>query len=255
MSKGVTFYFMRHGETYLNKYHRMQGWSDTPLTNRGKRDVARSGVGLADVKFDAVYCSDLRRTFETAQIIVNENQHKEEMPPVVAMPEFREIFFGSFEGMDATETWENLWKFLGYEEGMDYRNDKSVIEELNGMKAMDPYHEAEDYLTFWTRVERGLIKLINEHRETGRNILVVCHGMTIRNMIHALIPEFQIDRHLDNASISVVSYYDGFYHLEKFNSVEHFAPDNTNNNEQEPEVHKILPTDVDKDDELPLQEQ
>ena len=94
MSKGVTFYFMRHGETYLNKYHRMQGWSDTPLTNRGKRDVARSGAGLADVKFDAVYCSDLRRTFETAQIIVNENQHKEEMLPIVAMPEFREIFFG-----------------------------------------------------------------------------------------------------------------------------------------------------------------
>ena len=154
--------------------------------------------------------------------------------------------------MDATETWANLWKFLGYEDGIDYRNDKSVIEELNGMKAMDPYHEAEDYLTFWTRVERGLIKLINEHRETGRNILVVCHGMTIRNMIHALIPEFQIDRHLDNASISVVSYHDGFYHLEKFNSVEHFAPDNTHHNEEEPEVHKILPTDVDKDDELPL---
>ena len=255
MSKGVTFYFMRHGETYLNKYHRMQGWSDTPLTNRGKRDVARSGAGLADVKFDAVYCSDLRRTFETAQIIVNENQHKEEMPPVVAMPEFREIFFGSFEGMDATETWANLWKFLGYEDGIDYRNDKSVIEELNGMKAMDPYHEAEDYLTFWTRVERGLIKLINEHRETGRNILVVCHGMTIRNIIHALIPEFQIDRHLDNASISVVSYREGFYHLEKFNSVEHFAPDNTHNNEDEPQVHKILPTDVDKADELPLNEQ
>ena len=153
MSKGVTFYFMRHGETYLNKYHRMQGWSNTPLTDRGKRDVARSGAGLADVKFDAVYSSDLRRTVETAEIILNENNYKD-TPAVVEMPEFREIFFGSFEGLDATETWANLWKFLGHEDRIDYRNDKSVIEELNGMKAMDPYHEAEDYLTFWMRVEK-----------------------------------------------------------------------------------------------------
>ncbi len=252
MVDGVTFYFMRHGETYLNQYNRMQGWSDAPLTNRGKRDVSRSGAGLANVKFDAVYCSDLRRTFETAQIILNENEHKD-TPKVVAMPEFREIFFGSFEGLDATETWQKLWKFLGYEDGIDYSDDNSVIQELNGMRKMDPYNEAEDYLTFWLRVERGLIKLINEHRGTGRNILVVSHGMTIRNMIHALIPEFKIDRHLDNASISVVKYYDGLYHLEKFNSVEHFAPDNTFNKEDEPKTHKVLPTDKDRDDELPLE--
>lgn len=242
MEKGVTFYFMRHGETYLNQYNRMQGWSDAPLTNRGKRDVSRSGAGLANIKFDAVYCSDLRRTFETAQIILKENEH-ENKPKVIAMPEFREIFFGSFEGLDATETWSNLHKFLGYENGIDYTLNNSVIEELNGMRKMDPYHEAEDYLTFWLRIEKGLIKLINEHRDTGRNILVVSHGMTIRNMIHALIPDFQIDRHLDNASISVVSYYDGFYHLEKFNSIEHFAPDNTYKKEKEPASHKVLPTD------------
>ncbi|MDE1548842.1 histidine phosphatase family protein [Jeotgalibaca caeni] len=251
MSKGVTFYFMRHGETYLNQYNRMQGWSDAPLTNRGKRDVARSGAGLSDVKFDAVYCSDLRRTFETAQIILKENEMVEK-PKVVAMPEFREIFFGSFEGLDAPETWAKLWKFLGYEDGIDYSDHRSVIQELNGMRKMDPYHEAEDYLTFWLRVERGLIKLIDEHRETGRNILVVSHGMTIRNMIHALIPDFEIDRHLDNASISVVSYHEGFYHLEKFNSIEHFAPDNTYNKETEPATHKIMPLDKDEDDELPL---
>lgn len=45
MSKGVTFYFMRHGETYLNKYHRMQGWSDTPLTNRGKETLRVAVLG------------------------------------------------------------------------------------------------------------------------------------------------------------------------------------------------------------------
>ena len=249
MSKGVTFYFMRHGETYLNKYNRMQGWADTPLTPRGRRDVARSGAGLANLKFDAVYCSDLRRTFETAQIILRENEHKD-TPPVKAMPEFREIFFGSFEGLDARETWEDLWTFLGYEDGPDLLDDRILMKELDGMKKMDPYHEAEDYMTFWMRVEKGLIQLINEHRETGRNILIVSNGITIRNIIHALIPEFKIGRHLDNATISAVSYYDGFYHLEKFNSIDHFVPDFGYEDEEEPEVHKVLPTDIDLDDAL-----
>lgn len=242
MGKGVTFYFMRHGETYLNQYNRMQGWSDAPLTNRGKRDVSRSGAGLGDIKFDAVYCSDLRRTFETAQIILRENRHRENLK-VKAMPEFREIFFGSFEGLDANETWRKLADFLGYQNGLEYTENSSVVKELNGMRKMDPYHEAEDYLTFWLRVEKGLIKLIDEHRDTGRNILVVSHGLTIRNMIHALIPDFEIDRHLDNASISVVSYYDGFYHLEKYNSVDHFTPDYSLEGEEEPESHKVLPSD------------
>lgn len=31
----INVYFVRHGQTYLNLYHRMQGWSDSPLTERG----------------------------------------------------------------------------------------------------------------------------------------------------------------------------------------------------------------------------
>ena len=32
MTKGVTFYFVRHGETYLNHLERLQGWADARLT-------------------------------------------------------------------------------------------------------------------------------------------------------------------------------------------------------------------------------
>lgn len=28
-------YVVRHGRTYLNKYQRLQGWSDAPLTEEG----------------------------------------------------------------------------------------------------------------------------------------------------------------------------------------------------------------------------
>ena len=70
MSKGVTFYFVRHGETYFNFYGRMQGWSNALLTEDGIKNVHRSGRGLADIEFDAVYTSDLKRTIDTASIIL-----------------------------------------------------------------------------------------------------------------------------------------------------------------------------------------
>lgn len=36
----INVYFVRHGQTYLNLYHRMQGWSDSPLTEKGLADAA-----------------------------------------------------------------------------------------------------------------------------------------------------------------------------------------------------------------------
>ena len=93
--EGMTIYFMRHGETYLNRYGRMQGWSNAPLTDEGKVDVRRSGRGLSDVRFDAVYTSDLHRTIETANIVLSESNYADDIV-IQTMPEFREVFFGYF---------------------------------------------------------------------------------------------------------------------------------------------------------------
>lgn len=62
----INVYFVRHGQTYLNLYHRMQGWSDSPLTEKGLADAARAGQALAKVDFDYAFSSDLKRTMETA---------------------------------------------------------------------------------------------------------------------------------------------------------------------------------------------
>lgn len=65
-----TVYFIRHGETFFNKYHRMQGWSDTPLTEKGWADAAQAGRALADLDFDYLFSSDLKRTVDTANTIL-----------------------------------------------------------------------------------------------------------------------------------------------------------------------------------------
>ena len=43
----ITVYFVRHGQTYLNRYHRVQGWSDAPLTSQGQTDAKRTGKVLS----------------------------------------------------------------------------------------------------------------------------------------------------------------------------------------------------------------
>src|SRR5699024_8816447 len=113
-NKGVKIYFVRHGETYFNYYGRMQGWSDTPLTEHGKSDVRRCGRGLADVEFDAVYTSGLSRTQETANLILEENGQLDSME-MIQIPEFREVFFGSLEGEFGSVAYSKVAEKLGYE--------------------------------------------------------------------------------------------------------------------------------------------
>ena len=233
--KGVTLYFMRHGETIFNRYNRMQGWSDTPLTKEGRLDAIRSGLGMKDIHFDAVYTSDLRRTVETAQLFLRDHPNRENLT-IEMMPEFREVFFGSLEGKDAGELWSELYKKL--HRNFDDLGGRNIQEELNGLKELDPDHLGENFMEFWLRVEQGLLKVINKHRDQNQNILIVSHGITIRNMLHELIPDFQLSELIGNASINIVEYSDGKFHLIALNQTNHFVL----RKEAKEEPYEMLPT-------------
>lgn len=218
--KGVTIYFMRHGETVFNRYNRMQGWSDTPLTKEGRLDAIRSGLGAADIHFDAVYTSDLRRTVETAQLFLRNHPDRDKLT-IEMMPEFREVYFGSLEGLDSAELWGELYKKL--QRNFSDLGGRNIHEELNGLKELDPDHLGENFTEFWSRVEKGLLKVLSKHRETNHNVLVVSHGMAIRNMLHELIPDFQLSELIGNASLNIVEYSDGHFTLKALNQTHHFA--------------------------------
>lgn len=221
MSKGVTFYFVRHGETFFNFYGRMQGWSNALLTEEGIKNVHRSGRGLADIEFDAVYTSDLKRTIDTASIILEENKYNENLE-IVQMPEFREVHFGSFEGLSSAEVWPEVEQRVNIKHGLPEGSDIQIQDLMNMFKEVDPYHFAENYTEFWNRVESGLLKLLNRHAGTDQNILVVCHGMTIRNLLDGLIADFDKTDALQNASVSIVKYQHGRFEMLAYNQVEHF---------------------------------
>ena len=69
-----TLYLMRHGETWFNRQHRIQGWCDSPLTERGREQARAVGRELAarGVRIDHAYCSTAERAADTLKLVLAE---------------------------------------------------------------------------------------------------------------------------------------------------------------------------------------
>ena len=63
----TTLHLVRHGETEWNRDGRIQGWADTPLSERGHEQARELAATLGERSIGAIYSSDLRRAYETAE--------------------------------------------------------------------------------------------------------------------------------------------------------------------------------------------
>ena len=87
------FLIVRHGETAWNAEGRIQGHSDTPLSEHGIRQARAAASRLADPVIDAAYSSDLVRASETARMLLEGRD-----TPLVRTAELRERYYGSLKG-------------------------------------------------------------------------------------------------------------------------------------------------------------
>jgi len=65
----MLIYCVRHGESTYNAEGRVQGQSDVPLSEFGRRQGEATASALATVGIQVIYSSPLRRAYETAEII------------------------------------------------------------------------------------------------------------------------------------------------------------------------------------------
>ena len=100
--RGVRLRFVRHGQTVYNTEHRMQGWSDSPMTALGNEQIATVGKALATVPFDLVFSSDLQRCKTTTAGILAARD--EQLEPVF-LEDLREWNFGGHETKHSAEVW------------------------------------------------------------------------------------------------------------------------------------------------------
>ena len=73
VARALRVTIIRHGQTEWNAAGRLQGASDSPLTELGVQQAHACGARLRGRKrFDALYCSPLLRARRTAELIYSE---------------------------------------------------------------------------------------------------------------------------------------------------------------------------------------
>lgn len=176
-------YLVRHGETMFNQLNKVQGWCDAPLTVKGIDDLKRTADALAQVHFDNMYSSDLKRAIDTVHLIKNANVVSN-IGKIRKLPEFREVFFGSFEGDDIDQTWDLIAQTAGMGHEINVQkiiNHLGLREFRAATKKADPRHLAEDMPELDERMANA-IKVLAKITKNERRVLVVSHGDFIKTL-------------------------------------------------------------------------
>jgi alpha-ribazole phosphatase len=198
-------FFIRHGETVWNKELKYQGHTDILLSDVGLRQAKLVADRLAGEKIDAVYASDLRRAFITAENIAARHNL-----PVTAVPELREIQFGEWEGLTyegINQRWPNEYDQLFH------RTDEVRIPG------------GETFRELKERAAGAVAGLVARH--PGETIAVVSHGGTIRTIICAALNihlNHVWDIRQDNTAVNVIEYYDRRAIITLLNDIHHLQP-------------------------------
>ena len=66
----MVFFVMRHGESVWNKENKFTGWVDVNLSEKGQQEALIAGDKLKNYNFDNIIISDLKRTRQTAIILL-----------------------------------------------------------------------------------------------------------------------------------------------------------------------------------------
>ena len=205
----LKLYIVRHGETEWNVIKRFQGQLNTPLTEKGMEKLRKTGKKLKNILFDQVYTSELERTVNSAEIILNENRgYKNKKMELKKLAELNEVHFGVWQGLKYEEV------FLKYpEEANNYfynvKNYKAENVKAENVKAENLKGALERFL-------RGINKILSSHK--SGNILVVTHGTVFEMFINYVGNSsiFDIDERtlIGNGDYKIFSYEDGKFQEE-----------------------------------------
>ena len=200
----LKLYIVRHGETEWNVIKRFQGQLNTPLTEKGMEKLKETGKNLENVLFEEVYTSELERTVNSAEIILNENRgYKNKKMELKKLTELNEVHFGVWQGLKYEEV------FLKYpEEANNY------FYNVKNYKAENV--KAEKLKDALERFLRGINKILDNHK--SGNILIVTHGTVFEMFINYVENSsiFDIDERtlMGNGDYKIFSYEDGKFQEE-----------------------------------------
>ena len=199
-------YLIRHGATVLSAEDRFAGAVDVLLSDGGRDQARKLGQRLASEEITVAYASPMKRTMETAQLIVA--PHRIAVQPVDGI---REIAHGRWEGMTRQDVEKEF-----PEEYERYEEDPFSFAPVDG----------ESGLSVTARALPTLLDIVAKH--DGEGIVVVSHKATIRLLLSSLLgfdPRKYRDR-LDQSpcGLNIIDFKDVAHaRLTLFNDTSHYA--------------------------------
>lgn len=155
-------YLLRHGDTDATEKGYFAGWTDIPLSERGRKRINRVRELLKGVEFERVSVSFLVRAQETARLLAPSGRWE-------VREEIKELFFGEWEG----KCWEDLEKEFP-QEVEQWRESPFLFAPPGGESVQDVL---ERVIPFWEELIRG----------PEEKVLVVTHGGVIRSIFAYLL--------------------------------------------------------------------
>ena len=187
---------VRHGQSTWNLENRFTGWTDVGLTAQGETEAREAGKLLREggYVFDEAYTSVLRRAIKTLGIVQEEMGL--EWLPVTRAWQLNERHYGALQGLNKAETAEKfgetqvkIWR-RSYDtpppalELTDERHPRFdpryaglTAEQLPATESLKI--TLERVLPYWSATLAPAI-------QSGRRVLVVAHGNSIRALVKYL---------------------------------------------------------------------
>lgn len=147
--------FETHATSADNEARRASGWRDAPLSARGEEQARQLGARRRGEPFAAIHCSDLSRSFRTAELAFGGRGI-----PIVCDERLRECCFGKLDGAPA------------------------ALVEAEKLERIDrPFPGGESYQQAVARVRSFLVELAARPVE---RVLIVGHRATQHGLEHVL---------------------------------------------------------------------
>ena len=160
------YYIIRHGQTETNKKKALQGRSDLPLNDEGRRQakMLRDYFEREGITFDAVYSSPLGRALETARIVTGGA-----VEPVID-ERIIEMDYGPYEGMTLEKPPKEILRFFS-----DFVNEPAP-------EGMEPLDEVQARMG-------DFVDSIKGEGAGERNVLISTHAIAMKGALEHLSPD------------------------------------------------------------------
>ncbi|MFD6698685.1 MULTISPECIES: histidine phosphatase family protein [unclassified Microbacterium] len=209
-NRTVTVYLVRHGKTWLNQAGRIQGWSDSPLTDAGVATAANVGRNLAAEigGFDAAFSADMIRHFQTASGILAAAGSSLTPTRVAGL---REVSYGGWEGEKQSTAFPQL-AAAGPLDTLTHIIDAFVASNP------DKTLPTETWAQVAARMNDALTAAATDRTipmRHGGKILAVSSGMSITCLLESL--GATVPAPLENGAVNVLSYAKGAWTVQSVN--------------------------------------